>query len=106
MNDIEITDEKAMSSEIYRFHCQLHSSKFSRTDCDNFIKEIAQHIPKIENDFKQTCNNQLLISALDAGMSRLSLNKSPGSDGLTGDFHRHFWEDIWNLLYQVFLEIS
>ena len=32
-------------------------------------------------------------------------NKAPGSDGLTGDFYRHFWEDIKKLLHQVFLEI-
>uniref|UniRef100_A0A3P9J195 Reverse transcriptase domain-containing protein n=1 Tax=Oryzias latipes TaxID=8090 RepID=A0A3P9J195_ORYLA len=105
VNDIEITDEKAISSEIYRFYSHLYSSKFSRTDCDNFIKEITQHIPKIDDNFKQTCDKQLLISELDAVISRLSLNKSPGSDGLTGDFYRHFWEDIRNLLHQVFLEI-
>lgn len=30
---------------------------------------------------------------------------APGSDGLTGDFYRHFWEDRKELLHQVFLEI-
>lgn len=35
---------------------------------------------------------------------KLSLNKSPGSDGLTGDFYKFFWEDIRNLLFKAIQE--
>lgn len=38
-------------------------------------------------------------------INRLSLNKALGSDGLTANFYRHFWENIRELLHLVFLEI-
>lgn len=37
-------------------------------------------------------------------MERLSLNKAPGLDGLTWNFYRNFWDDIKELIYQVFSE--
>lgn len=49
--------------------------------------------------------NQITITELDAVIGRLSLNKAPGSDGLTGDFYRYFWVDLRDLLLQVFTEI-
>ncbi len=51
------------------------------------------------------CENQITIAELDAAIKHLSLNKAPGSDGLTGDFFKHFWENIRKLLHQVFPEM-
>lgn len=34
----------------------------------------------------------------------LSLNKSPGSDGLTANFHSFFWKDIRTLLFKAMQE--
>lgn len=105
IEDNEVTDEKVISSEIWKFYSQLYSSKFSSMDCQNFFQDIAKHIPKIKDSLKQTCENQIRITELDAVIGRLSLNKAPGSDGLTGDFYRHFWVDLKDLLLQVFNEI-
>lgn len=102
VDNIETTDEKIISSEILKFYSQLYSSKFSNEDCQTFLNDIAEYIPKVEDSFKQTCDNQITVAELDAVIGRLSLNKAPGSDGLTGGFYRHFWEDIKELLYQVF----
>lgn len=51
----EVTDEKVISSEIWKFYSQLYSSKFSSIDCQTFFQDIAKHIPKIEDALKQTC---------------------------------------------------
>ena len=37
-------------------------------------------------------------------IKNLKNNKSPGWDGLTAEFYRHFWEDIKQTLYQSYLE--
>ena len=66
-----MTDEKIIASEILRFYSQLYSSKFSRMDCDTFLKEIAQYLTKIDN-YRQMCDKQLTISELDAVIGRLS----------------------------------
>ena len=105
VNDIEITEPKSISLEILKFYKQLYSSKFSEEDCHTFLKDIEEYIPKVGDNFKQTCDNQITMAELDGVIGRLSLNKAPGSDGLTGDFYRHFWEDIKKLLHQAFVEI-
>lgn len=74
-------------------------------DCQNFFQDIAKHIPKIDDGLKQTCVNQITITELDAVIGCHSLKKAPGSNGLTGDFYRHFWVDLRDLLLQVFTEI-
>lgn len=105
VNDIEITEPKSISLEILKFYKQLYSFKLSNEDCRTFLKDIEEYIPKVEDNFKQTCDSQITMAELDRVIGCLSLNKAPGSDGLTGDFYRHFWEDIEKLLHQVFLEI-
>lgn len=103
VDDTEILDEKLMS-EMFKFYSQLFCSKFSSEDCPIFFNCIAKYIPKV-NSFKQACDNQITIAELDAVIGHLSLNKAPGSDGLTGDFYQHFWLDIRELLHKVFTEI-
>ena len=105
LNDIEITEPKLISSEIFRFNKQLYNSKFSNDDCHTFLKDIEKYIPKVDDNFKQIYDTQIRITEMDRVIGRLSLNKAPGSDGLTGDFYRYFWEDIKKLPHQVFLEI-
>jgi len=69
------------------------------------LTHIEQDVPKIDANYEQTCDGQLVRSELDAVINGLSLNKAPGSDGLTGRFYRHFWGEVRELLHQVFLEI-
>ena len=105
INNNEITDDKLISIETFKFYNNLYSSKFSKSDCDTFLEDVDQHIPKIDDEYKDTCDGRLTIEELDAVINRLALNKSPGSDGLTGNFYRHFWMEIKELLFKVFLEI-
>lgn len=86
VDNTEITDDKSISSEILKLYSQLYSFKFSNEDCHTFLNDIAEDIPKAEDGFKQICDNQITIAELDAVIGRLSLNKAPSSDGLTGDF--------------------
>lgn len=105
VNNKEITDDKLILIETYKFYSKLYSSKFSKTDCESFLENIAQYIPKIDDNYRDVCDDPLTITELDAVIGRLAPNKSPGSDGLTGNFYKHFWMDIKELLYNVFLEI-
>lgn len=41
---------------------------------------------------------------MDEESLKLSLNKSPGSDGLTAEFYRFFWKDIRHLLFKAIQE--
>lgn len=57
----EVTDEKLISSEIWKFYSQL-------VDCQIFFQDIAKHIPKVEDGLKQTCDNQITLTQLDVSL--------------------------------------
>uniref|UniRef100_A0A8C6M6K1 Reverse transcriptase domain-containing protein n=1 Tax=Nothobranchius furzeri TaxID=105023 RepID=A0A8C6M6K1_NOTFU len=105
INNIEITDDEIISKEILKFYDNLYSSKFSEENCNNFLNSIEMHIPKINDDFRLLCDDNITSLELDKAVKRLSLNKAPGPDGLTANFYHHFWEEIKDLLFGVFSEI-
>ena len=105
INNIETTDEKSISTEIFQFYSNLYSSNFSEKHCRVFLNSIKTHIPKIDDTFKKTCEDNITRAELDKAVKCLSLNKAPGPDGLTVNFYRHFWDEIKELLHNVFLDI-
>lgn len=86
------------------FYKNLNSSSNSDEKSDEFLSKIKQFIPKIKKEFKENCDKDLELHELDKAVMCLKLDKSPGSDGLTAHFYRHFWESIGDLLFQVFKE--
>lgn len=46
------------------------------------------------------------MDEVEKAMKCLSLDKSPGLDGLTSYFYRHFWEYIKDLIFHMLKEIS
>ena len=103
-NDI-CQDQKKISNEILSFYSQLYASKFSATDALTFFDDIKCHIPEIDETLRDTCDAELRVQELDLVIQNIKLDKSPGVDGLTANFYRHFWEDISEFIFQTFLEI-
>lgn len=92
------TDPTLINKEITSFYSKLYSSTFSATDSDHFFSYIKDLIPCIDDDFAKLCEADITIFELDKAVDSLSLNKSPGCDGLTSNFYHHFW----NLLKDLF----
>ncbi len=46
------------------------------------------------------------MEEVEKAVNCLSLDKSPGSDGLTSNFYRHFWKYIKDLVFHMLKEIS
>lgn len=55
-------------------------------------------------NLKDSCEKDIDITKLDKAIMCLKLDRSPGMDGLTGNFYRHFWKSLRNLLFQFFNE--
>ena len=86
------------------FYSKLYSSQFSKVDCDNLFQNLGPLIPQIDVSFKTICDAELKIDDLDAALKKMGSNKSPGSDGLTVNFYKYFWEDLRVILFEALKE--
>lgn len=95
-----------IAKEISAFYQNLYSSSFSTTDSKSFLSKIKDFIPHIDSGFKEECEKDFTMEELDKAVMCLKLDKSPGPDGLTASFYRHFWGLLRKVLFQVFREAT
>uniref|UniRef100_A0A8C6WYS4 Reverse transcriptase domain-containing protein n=1 Tax=Neogobius melanostomus TaxID=47308 RepID=A0A8C6WYS4_9GOBI len=100
----ECKDFKLLENEVFQFYSKLYSTQFSKTDCNNFFDKISHLIPQIEKTYYDFCEADLKIEELDTALKKMILNKSPGSDGLTVNFYKFFWEEVREILFKALLE--
>lgn len=102
----ECINPDLIAKEIFKYYSELYSSSFSSSDANMFFEHIKMWIPRIDESFKNICEDEIHMDEVEKAMKCLSLDKSPGSDGLTSNFYRHFWEHLKNLLFCMLKEIS
>ena len=49
---------------------------------------------KISEDLSEQLDQDITLNELDEAVKGFKSNKSPGSDGLTAEFYKYFWEEI------------
>lgn len=101
---VECKEAKIIEKEVFMFYSNLYRSTYSQLDSISFFNKIKNFIPKIDNSFKELCELDLRLEELDEMCLRLSLNKSPGADGLTTEFYRFFWKEIRQLVFNAIQE--
>ncbi len=69
-----------------------------------FFDKIINFIPLISEDFRNICDAEIPYPDLGKAVQSLTLDRSPGPDGLTANFYKHFWEDVKTLLFQTLKE--
>lgn len=73
-------------------------------DDDSIFDQIKEFTPQINNSWKSLYNSDFRIDELDAAIGKMSMNKSPGTDGLTANFYQHLLIDIREILFKVIKE--
>lgn len=68
------------------------------------VNRECSFIPKISQKNIDLCESPLSINELDDVIKKAPSNKSPGPDGLPFEFYRTFWEDIKEMILDVFKE--
>ena len=86
------------------FYGKLFS--YSETDFDIAEGECIKYldnvnIPHLSNNAKKGCEGEISMKELEESVQALQNNKTPGPDGLPGEFYKVFWADISNLLLNV-----
>lgn len=104
INDKECNQPKIIAEEIYKFYSKLYSSNYSNATSKHFLENIKHNIPQVEQDFQIICDAEIQLKELDNAISHMALGKAPGQDGLTTNFYKFFWNEIKNMLFEVFKE--
>ncbi len=55
-------------------------------------------MPKLTSEQKEACDKPINESEILKSIKKITIGKTPGSDGLPSDFYKFFWCDIKYLL--------
>lgn len=104
VNGVICSEPNTISNYITSFYKNLYTSKFNQVKCEAFMNHIQKFTPLISEDFKVTCEAELLCSEITDAVNSMKLKKSPGSDGLTVEFYLCFWDLIKDHLLSMYNE--
>ena len=105
-SDVTITSQSAILKYEENFYQKLFSTKFDPTDknrisdTDKFLQNLT--LPILSEEGHHVCEKLIDIDECKKAIDKLASGKSPGSDGFTADFYKHFWDDIKYLLHDSF----
>lgn len=104
INGIENKDARSIEKEVFSFYSELYSSRYSAVDANILFDKIKNSRSCIDDSFMDICDSDFKIEELDSVISKMALNKSPGTDGLTTNFYQFFWKDVRNLVFKAIKE--
>ena len=84
------------------FYENLYSSKhINDENISTYLQDVT--CPKLNDQEKKFCDSLPTIDECTDAVNNLKNNKSPGLDGLPGEFYKCFWKTIKPLFYDVLL---
>ena len=100
-NGAKISDPKEILNEERNFFKQLYSSRNvdpNRDEFTNFFNVDFQ----LSEEMASKCEGKMTLDECTKALLTMQNNKSPGSDGLTTEFFRAFWDIIGNFVVDSF----
>ena len=90
-----ISNDHDILIELQRFYVSLFKSSLVKTgDITNYLNTVNVSKPLSLTE-KMKLNNPIQKAELDIAVKNLKSGKSPGLDGLTPEFYKCFWEDLY-----------
>lgn len=97
-NGDETTQPKEILYEIKQFYQRLYESK-QIAPSEKLLPEL--NIPTLTEQDKSMCEGNITLEECYKSLCDMKSNKSPGSDGLTAEFYRKFWDQLGPKLVEV-----
>lgn len=116
-----LTNQKDILNEVKNFYANVYAENPQEMDLCGRISTTSSNgaqkmrkqkhmLQKISKTFspqnKQVCEEPLTIQEIKKAISTLEKIKSPGNDGLTGEFYKAFAYILQDDLLQLYREIS
>ena len=67
---------------------------------DRFLGKFS--LPRLNQEEIEIMNNPITSTEIEAVIKNLPKNKSPGPDGITGEFYQTFREELMSILLKPF----
>ena len=73
-------------------------------EMDKFLERY--NLPRLNQEGIENMNRPIISNEIEAVIKNLPTNKSPGSDGFTGEFYETFREELTPILLKLFQKIT
>ena len=95
-----VTSTRDILFETRAFYKKVYTAEAINPDTQRSFFDIS--IPQLSSSDQQSCELPLSTSELEQALKKMENNKSPGIDGLTSNFYKHFWPILGPDITQVF----
>ena len=72
-------------------------------EMDKFLER--SNFPRLNQEELETINRTITGSEIETVIKNLPTNRSPGPDGITGEFYQTFREELTPILFKLFQKI-
>ena len=73
-------------------------------EMDRFLEKF--NLPRLNQEEIEIMNNPITSTEIEAVIKNLPNNKSPGPDGIIGEFYQTFTEELMPILLKIFQKIA
>ena len=102
----EVTTDTAEIQRIMRdYYKQLYANKMDNLEeMDKFLE--MHNLPRLNQEEIENMNRPITSTEIETVIKSIPTNKSPGSDGFTGEFYQTFREALTPILLKLFQNIA
>ena len=97
----KLTNPKEILEEEERFFKQIYTSKSTNPNDSEFI-EFFNTENALSEETAKTCEGVMSVEECKRALMMMENNKTPGTDGLTLEFYRYFWNPVSKYIVESF----